>query len=786
MTPCSDNDFAFLFEESLEENAFLSYLQGQILHRGEFTRDYGFVCEALPFSLDDVPDLDGKQLNAFLDMRAVYDPTGFTEVFRDRIRNVYDPFDHFLHIRKHWGSVWEPASWKCERLDRFDIKNEGLRVFLAGVWTLAGEQFCPSWEIYESDACSDNDLKAYDFLLRVRGIVQLRHPGMRQSGPLGDHPEDVLSFDDFTSFGNLLPDGASEFERYEFANAVRAELLSSRRRVGRFARGVIQTALKKGRPVRRGSRIVLGLGGLYDRPPRGQVAVSDEEKSRIALSLLLASQRYGIDIDPAEVHTTFLNTGEWLVLVPQLGELFYEERGSLADAFAFLAGTDGAEERLFPGYAQFEASLDGRVMDEQQSLRGALERQKVRILEDYVCEGNRMLTQAISEARLKDVTKNLCVEVEAASLDGDDLAAVKLALKTKRLPVTDDDLETRADQSRPLHERFSSGISGIPLDEYFVAHQERGGFSAETISLACFLIRNRRAFRDLARVGYNSEKQVEQFVKLCQSEAWLRALYVFTQVDQAEWNPPNVHSVHRAGGFNIRELYIKAMATYHPPPDVKEQLVHAGFTPDHLDVLEDFKGVFNGAYARLSHRFCSHLIELAENADKGPLVRLIFDGPSTIIGVAARDYRGLAATVTGGLAEKGIPLLQAHLFSAKRYGLVLDFFHVVLPDRTVGTEVASKLDAVLRDQEVIGHHPQAVLPPLWGKASLVPWDDSGRFQLQVETQDQAVGLMHALTSRIYGCLEAGYLGVDGLFRGRHGLCDRLSHFARSPSSRSGD
>src|SRR5262249_34147517 len=62
MAPYSDNDFAFLFEDALEGNPFLLELQRQVLHSGEFTRTHGFVCLALPFSLDDVPNLADKQL----------------------------------------------------------------------------------------------------------------------------------------------------------------------------------------------------------------------------------------------------------------------------------------------------------------------------------------------------------------------------------------------------------------------------------------------------------------------------------------------------------------------------------------------------------------------------------------------------------------------------------------------------------------------------------------------------------------------------------------------------
>ena len=759
MTPCSDNDFAFLFEDPLEDNEFLKHLQGQILHRGEFLQEYGFKCEALPFSLSDVPTLDGKQLNSFLDLRAVYDPDNFTEVFRDRIRALYDPFDHFLHLLKFWKSSWEPAIDRTERLDRFDIKNEGLRVFLAGVWTLAGETFQPSWDIYESDQCSPKDHAAYAFLLRIRAFVHLRHPHTPQKAAPGDHAEDVLDFDDFTSFGELLGPEAGELERFSFANGVRARLLSARRRVGRFSRGIIQTALKEGRPIRRGSAIALGLGGLYYRAPKPWTPTS-EERSTAAMSLLLASQRYNLDIDPAEVHSTFLDISEWLRPTPELAALFYEERGTLAKSFAFLASTDGAEERLFPGYAKFESSLDGRVMDEKLSLRGALERQKIRILEDYVREGKARLAQAISEARVKDVAKNLSVEVEAALLDADHLAAVKLALKTKRLPVTEDDLKAREDESRPLYERLSTGMSGIPIDHYYEGYLTECGFSEETIALTIFLVKNHRAFRDYVRVSFNTQEQIDRFVVLCQSEAWLRAFYVFTHADQAAWSPSNLASVHQPSGFNGRELYVKAMAKYHPPPPVAEHLVREGFTPDHLDVLEDFQGVFTGAYREVSNRFCYHLIELSENPDKGPLVRTIWDGPSTIIGVAAKDSRGLAAFITGVLAAKGIQLLQAHLFSARRYNLVLDFFHVVLEDRSTGASLAKDLENIIREDPFSEAPDDHTLPKIGGRVTLERWDDGGRYHLQAETADTTSGLIHSLTYQIYKHLRANIFGLS--------------------------
>jgi len=144
VTPCSDLDFAFLFDDVIEGNPFLLELQRQVLHSGEFERQYGFAFEPLPFNLDDVPRLEGKQLNSFLDLNPVHDPQRLAPRFRERIRATCDPFEHFLHVQKFWRDQWEKTTSDSERLDEFDIKNAGLRIFLAGVWTMAGKGFVHS------------------------------------------------------------------------------------------------------------------------------------------------------------------------------------------------------------------------------------------------------------------------------------------------------------------------------------------------------------------------------------------------------------------------------------------------------------------------------------------------------------------------------------------------------------------------------------------------------------------------------------------------------------------
>ncbi len=750
MTPYSDTDFAFLFDDALEGNEMLLELQRQVVHLRTFDKEYGFRCESLPYSLDEVPDLDGTSLNSFLDVSPVYDPFDLSTAFRERIRASFDPFQHFLLVCESWNEHWKKATSESERLDRFDIKNEGLRLFLAGVWTMAGPEFMHSDEIYQS-LDDDRDLKAYEFLLRIRAFVHLQRSGQKpgHAAP-GSHAEDVLQFEDFVSLGDLLGKEASERERFEFGNTVRSRLLSARRRVACFGRAVIQRALTVGRPVSPGSPIIYGLGGLTHEA--SSTCTTDVERSRAALQLLHMSQRYGIQVDPAELQTTFLNAHQWLTPVPELGTMFHETRGSLAESFTFLSNVDRAEDRLFPGYAQFESSFDGRVLLEQTSLRGALERQKMRILETGVQQGKARLEEAISRSDLLDFSKGLNEDVEAALLGAEHLAAIKLALKTKRLPLTEDDLAARDDESLPMHVRYSSGISNIPLSEYYKPYGEQCGFPSKTLELVEFLVQHRRSFKVYSQVGVNDQHQVAKFAKLCGDENRLRSLFVFTCVDQAEWRPVDQQPTR---WWNIRELYTLAMSSFSvkPKPDVTRHLQSTGFTPDQMDVLEDFRGAFTGHYGPMAIQIGEHLTELAGDASIGPKVKVF---PGNIIGIATPDYRGLGASICGALASREVSLVQAHLFSSDRYKLALDFFHVPHMDWSAQSELAGFLAEVIRDQAFI--EDDVELADFECDYTLTEWRP-GRYRLHAETAHDGIGVIYAHCYKVCCYLESDIYGL---------------------------
>ncbi len=757
MTPCSDTDFAFLFDDELEGNSFLEELQRQIQDGADFEQCHGFTCGAFPFNFDDVVGLEGKQLNAFLDMRTVYDPLGLAPRLLKRIRETYDPFEHFLHVTKAWREEGAAAAAACERLDSFEIKQDGLRVFLAGVWALAGKEFRHSLEIYESLE-DKRDLDAYGFLLRIRGFVHARRGTRTPPSALGAHAEDALGFDDFISFGELLGERATERERFEFANAVRARLLSARRRVARFTRGVVGRELQRGREIARGNPIFFGSGGLR------HVWTDDEkgesEKSRAAFSLLLASQRYGVPIDPAELDRTFGNAGDWLVPVPELSALFSEPRGSLAASFAFLSRFDGAEDRLFPGYARFEASLDERVMAERKVIRGALERQKMGALEEMVQRGRARLDRE-SGRQLNDLNSpidgKIDKDVEAALLDVEHLSAVKLALKTKRLPETEFDRKLRADESLPLHERFSTGFSEIPLATYYTRSLDGAAFPPETLELAGFLVAHRREFKLRADDGINDKGQVDGLVRLCRTEAILRALYIFTCADRAEWD-----SVRHDGTrwFNTDELYELAIREFRPDRDPSLVLLRLGYTPEEYAILKDFgTSLLTGAYRLHTGRFGQHLVGLADGSGPDrPKASVIVEGGSAILAVAARDYRGLAASMSGAFLNHGIMLRQAHLFSAVNHRLALNFFHLAPGGQRIGPELLRKIEDAIAAHEYTRPEDEAHLEPATGRVKLSAIRPK-LYRLRSSTSGEVGALVYALTYRIYRHLRGNVFGL---------------------------
>jgi hypothetical protein len=346
--------------------------------------------------------------------------------------------------------------------------------------------------------------------------------------------------------------------------------------------------------------------------------------------------------------------------------------------------------------------------------------------------------------------------VEAALLDADHLAAVKLALTTKRLPLNDEPM-IRRDESRPLHERYSSGFSEIPLAEYYLPYVTECDFSRETARVAEFLVANRRAFKERSESGINDARQIEEFARLCQREHRLRALFVFTCADRADWESPEAEP---ARWFNTRELYAKTLLRFRPASDPTHALRAAGYSPEQLNILRDFgEDFFGGVYRQYANRFGAHLVRLVEEPGFGsPRASLLRDGTSTIVGVAARDYRGLAASISGAFWHQKVDLRQAHLFSAMHHRLALDFFHLSPRAQPIPADLTRVIEHAIRHQLYIDDANEATLPRIMGTTSLREWRP-GLYCLRLETPHEIGGQIYALTYKIFRHLRGNIFGL---------------------------
>jgi hypothetical protein len=232
---------------------------------------------------------------------------------------------------------------------------------------------------------------------------------------------------------------------------------------------------------------------------------------------------------------------------------------------------------------------------------------------------------------------------------------------------------------------------------------------------------------------------------------------VFTCADRAEWESEETEP---ARWFNTRELYAKTLLRFQPAGDPTRSLTAAGYSPEQLTILKDFgEDFFGGVYRPYAIRFGEHLVRLVEEPGfASPKASILRDGTSTIVGVAARDFRGLAAVITGAFWHHKIDLRQAHMFSAMHHGLALDFFHVPPRDQTLPADLTRFIEHAIQQKLYIGESDEASLPRILGVAALREWRP-GLYCLRFETTQDVSGLVYALTYKIFRHLRGNIFGL---------------------------
>ena len=212
--------------------------------------------------------------------------------------------------------------------------------------------------------------------------------------------------------------------------------------------------------------------------------------------------------------------------------------------------------------------------------------------------------------------------------------------------------------------------------------------------------------------------------------------------------------------WNIRELYAKALETFRPKQDRAGTLKAAGYGEDELTILGDFgEDFFSGLYRLHAIRFGAHLVRLAGGGGAvGPKAAIIRDGTSTMLAVATRDYRGLAASISGALWQSQVELWQAHLFSAMNHGLALDFFHLTPGKKPLPKDLSGIVEEAIRGQRHIAESDEAGLPRIDGRFTLTE-SRPGQHCLRFETSREAGGLVYALTYKVFRYLEGNIHGL---------------------------
>lgn len=151
--------------------------------------------------------------------------------------------------------------------------------------------------------------------------------------------------------------------------------------------------------------------------------------------------------------------------------------------------------------------------------------------------------------------------------------------------------------------------------------------------------------------------------------------------------------------------------------------------------------------------------------------------------MAARDDRGIAASISGTLWKHGIGLSQAHLFSATNRGLALDFFHLAPPTSDNGGasshgDLPALVEEAIEKRLHRSDEDEAALPDVARRVTLTEWRH-GLYRLRAESGGEVGALIYLLCCKASRRLRADIHGVTSQ-SDRDGA--RASVFLRLPGS----
>jgi len=694
--PLSDNDDIGI----IVDDAFLT---GNTLIEGfreegyySFEKETGFFCQPRHYTLDGLPNLVGKELNSFLDMRPLIETNEFTERAKQHIVDNCPRIPLFLHNVALWESL-EKRKKECgESLESWNIKEDVLRYLQIGyLFSEATLSWKSSREVLDySNPELRNNL---GILLKTRSWLHLHK---QINGGIKSKKEiDVLKIDDLHAF------------QRQFGADALGKMLKARNYVRRFAESKLSEKIRDGiqidEPEREGRCLfTYGSNGLRYS---GNSLNSAEERNNALYSLFEFSQRHGIKIDHADLEKKFENLPLWITRNPGFGRLFYAP-GSVYNSLMEL-NEISALPILIPGMDTLNTTLNVREHKQPNLTMGAYAREKVKILEEMV------LTE-----QFKHIWD---------SLSPDKRAAINFAFQIKHIPRIDENLPGTSPQ--------------YAIKEYIDIVGKGLGFTDETLDTSKWILENRELFREFCIKRLNDVVTVRAFTEKVGTEERMNTLWLFMHADDGR----KANDSERHIWNNARELRAKTILEFNNIPETNPTAFQ-GFEREHREILKDLGPDFETSrYKGLAPQLVPTLSKVY--GTKEPVIKPTGTENSqrTTLTIFCPDYSGLIAGIAGNLYERRYNLKQLHAFTLTKHKLALDFLDVELPIRSRNVEgLIESLKETISQRTMSNISPEEILNSLRNKRHELK-EGEEYHRLSFYTPDDCPGIIYALTRTLY-------------------------------------
>ncbi|MEK6933491.1 MAG: nucleotidyltransferase domain-containing protein [Nanoarchaeota archaeon] len=732
MVPNSDVDLGLIVNDvtSSDSNIFINRFEEKV---------FEFYDKVAPFhpkvgihNLEDIRDpekFDVKLISSYMDMRPLYDSTGFSLEFRNNLEKHRDKVSSFYHNLDLWEEISKKWPEEPEELKLFHIKEGigGIRDFHAGLRMLGIDEFESCRTLYDKVGEDWPELTNWlGYLLKTRSWLNLEKSKKIESNKTKDGKNPAL---------NAAEMGEIEILRYpdfvdlgaEFGEEAKERLIRTRRAIKNFTESIFYRIQEEGFI---NDKFNYGPKGIHlsSTPIKESVFTLNKCDKKILtkkfFELLRESQIRGINISPAVYAVELPHPDEWIMPINGFSDLFYT-KGSLAKSIKTLVDLNVMDSFL-PNFSQLEASIPPTGHKGFFLTRTEFACKKLETLEEMI--GNEQI-------------------------DLDTKAGIELALLLKHISEVDS-----LDRQKYL----------TKLGSIYPA------FSKRTLDLTNLILDNRKLLIDTEMRDVNSEIVVRRVADTCQTFENLNALYLFTKADYMI--KINFHS-DRDIIEDINELYGKAKAIF--VKDKEDERVLAmledplkleimGFDEIGAKIAASFGNELKDSrYLRRFPDFVESLKKAHQSGDPTVKIKRISSedatnqNPRYQIGIASLDYPGLMTVISGACFKGRLDAKRVYAYTNSEFCLALDFLEVSAEKNIDELGILRRnLEVSIKNKTFIDDDPKAILTVLDRRVTLEDLiNSSNQLRLSFQTNKNEKGVLYALSRTLYEKIGANIYGV---------------------------